>query len=60
MVEDNGIGMPHKPEKQHHYGIYTMRERAQRLGGVLTCDRGPSGGTRVQLRLKPASALLRA
>jgi two-component system nitrate/nitrite sensor histidine kinase NarX len=60
VVEDNGIGMPHNPEKQHHYGIYTMRERAQRLDGVFTCDRRPSGGTRVQLRLKRAPDLLRA
>jgi two-component system nitrate/nitrite sensor histidine kinase NarX len=60
VVEDNGIGMPRKPEKQHHYGIYTMRDRAQRLDGVLTCDRRASGGTRVQLRLKCAQDLLRA
>ncbi|RLA47099.1 MAG: hypothetical protein DRR04_04825 [Gammaproteobacteria bacterium] len=60
IVEDNGIGMPRNPEKQYHYGIYTMRERAQRLDGVLTCDRRASGGTRVQLRLKPAPDLLRA
>jgi two-component system nitrate/nitrite sensor histidine kinase NarX len=60
IVEDNGIGMPRNPEKQHHYGIYTMRDRAQRLDGVLTCDRRASGGTRVQLRLKCAQDLLRA
>ncbi len=59
-VEDNGIGMPHNPEKQYHYGIYTMRERAQRLDGVLTCESRPSGGTRVQLRLKRIPDLLRA
>ena len=60
VVEDNGIGMPRNPEKQHHYGIYTMRERAQRLDGVLTCDRRASGGTRVRLRLKRAPDLMRA
>jgi nitrate/nitrite-specific signal transduction histidine kinase len=52
--------MPHNPEKQYHYGIYTMRERAQRLDGVLTCESRPSGGTRVQLRLKRIPDLLRA
>jgi len=59
-VEDNGIGMPHNPEKQYHYGIYTMRERAQRLDGILTCENRSSGGTCVKLRLKSALALLRA
>jgi len=60
VVEDNGVGMPPNPEKQHHYGIYTMRERAQRLDGLLTCEPRASGGTRVQLRLKHAPDLLRA
>jgi two-component system nitrate/nitrite sensor histidine kinase NarX len=53
-VEDNGVGMPENPERQHHYGIYTMRERAQRLDGVLSYSKLSSGGTRVQLVLKRA------
>ena len=55
VVEDNGVGMPENPEKQHHYGIYTMRERSQRLDGELSYSSRSSGGTRVQLRLKLAS-----
>ena len=55
ILEDNGIGMPENPEKQHHYGIYTMRERALQLPGELTFTRAPAGGTRVQLRLEPRS-----
>lgn len=50
-VEDNGIGMALNPEKKHHYGIYTMRERAQQLNGTLTYNRTTSGGTRVELHL---------
>ena len=59
-VEDDGIGMPDKPEKQYHYGIYTMRERAQRLHGSLTYVRQPAGGTQVQLRLQPGPEFMRA
>lgn len=50
-VEDNGVGMSENPEKQHHYGIYTMRERAQQLNGELTCTSGTAGGTRIELKL---------
>ncbi len=52
VVDDDGIGVPDKPEKQHHYGIYTMRERAQQLGGTFSCASRPKGGTRIELRLK--------
>ena len=60
ILEDNGIGMPENPEKQHHYGIYTMRERAQQLPGELNFAPVPGGGTRVQLRLEPHSERARA
>lgn len=50
-VEDDGIGITQSPEKQHHYGLYTMRERAQRLNGDLDYAPRDSGGTRVQLRV---------
>lgn len=57
-VEDNGVGMPENPEKQHHYGIYTMRERAQQLNGELVCTSPATGGTRIELKLplKPHTA----
>ena len=50
-VEDDGIGMPDNPEKQHHYGIYTMRERAQILNGAFSSSSAAGGGTRVELKL---------
>ncbi|MBE9538244.1 MAG: type IV pili methyl-accepting chemotaxis transducer N-terminal domain-containing protein [Proteobacteria bacterium] len=56
MVDDDGVGMPDNPEKQHHYGIYTMRERAQQLDGAFSCSSRPTGGTRVELKLKLAQA----
>ena len=52
VVDDDGVGMPDNPEKQHHYGIYTMRERAQQLDGEFSCASGPSGGTRIELKLQ--------
>ncbi len=56
-VEDDGIGITDNPEKTHHYGLYTMRERAQRLKGELEYSRREKGGTRVQLRV-PAGTVL--
>ena len=59
-VEDDGIGMSRHPEKRHHYGIYTMRERAQQLNGSLTYNSGSRGGTRVELRMQVSPELLSA
>jgi two-component system nitrate/nitrite sensor histidine kinase NarX len=53
-IDDDGIGMPERPEKAHHYGLYTMRERAQRLNGSLNYGAHDSGGTRVQLAVPSA------
>ncbi len=50
-VQDDGVGLPDDPEKEHHYGLYTMRERASRLNGSLVVGRPESGGTRVELRI---------
>jgi two-component system nitrate/nitrite sensor histidine kinase NarX len=51
VIEDDGIGISDNPEKEHHYGLYTMRERAQRLDGELRYTPRSSGGTRVALRV---------
>ncbi|PLW70750.1 histidine kinase [Pseudohalioglobus lutimaris] len=55
-VDDDGVGIPERPEKAHHYGLYTMRERAQRLGGMLHFSVRDCGGTRVQLRVPTGTA----
>ena len=60
VVDDNGIGMAENPEKQHHYGIYTMQERAQRLKAKLSYAQRASGGTRVKLQLEEPPEILRA
>ena len=58
-VEDDGIGLPDDPEKIHHYGLYTMRERAEQLNGVLDINRLPGGGTQVELRIVHVPDLLK-
>jgi two-component system nitrate/nitrite sensor histidine kinase NarX len=59
-VEDNGVGMPDNPEKEHHYGLHTMRERAQQMNGDLSFLQSASGGTRVELHIAPDSTPLPA
>ena len=49
-VEDDGKGMPADlPEDSA--GIAGMRERALLVGGQLSIESPPGGGTRVHLRL---------
>jgi two-component system nitrate/nitrite sensor histidine kinase NarX len=54
VIEDDGAGVASAaaelavPEGTH-YGLAIMRERAQRLGGVLQVGARAGGGTRVQL-----------
>ena len=55
VVEDDGVGLPSEAVggdagDAGHYGIAIMRERARRLGGELTLERGADGGTRVRLQ----------
>ena len=54
-VEDNGIGIPQKAERTHHYGQAIMRERASSLQGDLRIEPRDQGGTRVWLRFQPAT-----
>jgi signal transduction histidine kinase/ligand-binding sensor domain-containing protein len=51
-VIDDGIGFdPHRTpaDAQDHYGLTTMRERAQRIAGTLRIARRPGGGTVVEV-----------
>mgnify|MGYP001338956578 CR=1 FL=1 len=53
VVEDDGAGVPAAADAEGaegtHYGLPIMRDRAQRLGGVLSVGPRAGGGTRVQL-----------
>lgn len=52
VVTDDGCGpgrSSHQEDTGRHEGVRNMRERARRLGGRLTIEAGPGGGTRVTL-----------
>ena len=50
-VTDNGVGLPENAGLSvGHLGILGMQERAQAVGGTVTCGRGPESGTRVTFR----------
>lgn len=48
-VTDNGLGFPPSPKPESHrsYGLTSMRERAQSLGGNLAVATRPGQGTRI-------------
>ncbi len=53
-VEDDGIGPAtpgQEPGDGAHYGLDIMSERARRLGGELTVEPRPGGGTQVRMAL---------
>ncbi|ATQ68956.1 MULTISPECIES: sensor histidine kinase [Methylosinus] len=49
VVEDDGKGIPERP--QLGLGIIGMRERVQALGGRMTIEKRPEGGTRLTVYL---------
>jgi signal transduction histidine kinase len=47
-VEDDGVGWDHLPSPNGlHFGLQTMRERAESLGGRLEIEAAPGRGARV-------------
>lgn len=48
-VDDDGVGMPEDTERQHHYGLAIMQERANGVDGELSLGTSVLGGTRVEL-----------
>jgi two-component system nitrate/nitrite sensor histidine kinase NarX len=51
-VEDDGVGLPKNTQKQHHYGLSIMKERASYLNAELQLSESPMGGARVYLEYK--------
>jgi len=53
IVRDNGCGLGQAAEdlSSHHFGLQGMRERVDKLGGVLTIDSTPGGGTCLTVRV---------
>ena len=54
-VTDNGVGIPASPAPTGGMGLYTMDYRARTIGGTLSVERGPNGGTVVSC-LAPQSS----
>ncbi|WP_368884841.1 nitrate/nitrite two-component system sensor histidine kinase NarX [Providencia vermicola] len=48
-IEDNGEGIGPTPDKQNHYGLIIMRERALSLNGKCDIIPRPQGGTIVKV-----------
>lgn len=49
-VTDDGVGFVPRPTR-HHFGLQTMRERSQSVGGGLTVTSKPDEGTQVAVWL---------
>ncbi|MGI2257964.1 nitrate/nitrite two-component system sensor histidine kinase NarQ [Shewanella sp. GXUN23E] len=50
---DNGIGLDHIKERDQHFGIGIMHERASKLAGVVEFTGNAEGGTTVSLSFPP-------
>ncbi len=52
-IEDDGVGFVIDPsgEQRRHFGLMTMRERAESVGGGLTIATAPGKGTQITARL---------
>lgn len=48
-IEDNGTGMP--AHAKPGIGMYSIRERAEELGGSFVLESAPGNGTRIHVRL---------
>jgi len=53
QVTDDGQGIPEDIERQHHYGLIIMQDRAKSLHGQCQITRRESGGTQVTVRFRP-------
>jgi two-component system sensor histidine kinase DegS len=51
MIEDNGIGFDYEATQQRvsgdHFGLLTMKERVELLGGQLLVESAHNSGTRI-------------
>lgn len=55
-IEDDGRGFEPATDNWSHHGSTIMRERALSLGGALTIERRPQGGTRVTASFRSSAA----
>ncbi len=52
-IDDDGIGFPDTLSEDRGMGVDIMGYRARVIGGILTIERRPDGGTRVRCVLSP-------
>lgn len=52
-ISDNGVGLAHLKERDQHFGIGIMHERASKLAGVVKFTSNEQGGTTVTLTFPP-------
>ena len=50
-INDNGRGFNPRQEKKASYGLKTMRERCEEIGGQLTITSREEAGTRIDIRV---------
>jgi signal transduction histidine kinase len=50
-ISDDGAGFDTSAEFPGHLGMYTMRERAEKVGGTFTIESAPDKGTRIQVTI---------
>ena len=59
-LHDDGVGLPanivERGEREGHYGLTGMRERARQIGGTLTISSREKGGTEVALSVPGRAA----
>ena len=51
LVADNGKGFDTTGSFPGHLGLRTMRDRAERLGGIFTLTSAPGDGSRIDVRI---------
>jgi len=51
MVTDNGIGFDPTTPKHGHFGLRSIRERAEAVGASLELDSKKGVGTRIRIAL---------
>ncbi len=52
-ISDDGVGVEQLQERDQHFGIGIMHERASRLSGMVSFDGNANGGTTVTLVFPP-------
>jgi len=60
-VADDGVGFKPgraRPTDGPRFGLATMRERAEGIGGTLVVETGPGRGTRILVRVPSAAAVV--